>query len=80
MKFNIKGKLIFIFSIVISITILCFLITSFLTINNAYNFAIKNAEDGFDNIIRTSVESIIGVLEVNHQRYLDGEITEKRGI
>ncbi len=77
MKFNIKGKLIFIFSIVISITILCFLITSFLTINNAYNFAIKNAEDGFDNIIRTSVESIIGVLEVNHQRYLDGEITEK---
>ena len=45
-------------------------------LNSAYKEAIVYAKDGFDNNIRTAVETVVGSLKAVHSRYMDGLISE----
>ncbi|MCL1832736.1 MAG: methyl-accepting chemotaxis protein, partial [Oscillospiraceae bacterium] len=41
---------------------------------------VETTEEGFDDNIRVAVQTVIGALNVNHQMFLDGEITEDEAI
>ncbi|MBN7772081.1 methyl-accepting chemotaxis protein [Clostridium aminobutyricum] len=74
-KATIKTKLVFFFGFLILITVLIQGLVSFVELTKAHNSAIAAEQQKFDAVIKTSVESLISVLDVNHQRYVDGEIT-----
>lgn len=75
-RFKMRGKLVLLFGLITIITLAIQGLFCFIQLNKAHNSAIITLQREFDSIIRTGVESIIGVLETNHQRYLDGEITK----
>ncbi|WP_312648536.1 methyl-accepting chemotaxis protein [Aminipila sp.] len=72
---NIKTKLVLIFGILILITVFIQGLVSFVELTKAHNAAIIAEQQKFDSVIKTSTENLISVLDVNHQRYLNGEIT-----
>ncbi|MGE4214213.1 MAG: methyl-accepting chemotaxis protein [Anaerotignaceae bacterium] len=76
-KLKIREKLVMIFGLLLLITIFVQGVLSFVELDESYNSTIEAVEGEFDAIINASVNGVIGVLEVNHQRYLDGEITQK---
>ncbi|WMJ85100.1 methyl-accepting chemotaxis protein [Oscillospiraceae bacterium LTW-04] len=53
---------------------------SFYELTTVHNSAIDAEEQKFDSIIQTSTQNLISVLTVNHQRYLDGEITQAQAM
>jgi len=75
-----RGKLVLVFGTLIIMTLSIQGLVCFVELNQAHNSAIITAQSEFDAVIKTSVDSIIGVLETNNQRYLDGEITEKQAL
>ncbi len=75
-KLKLKAKLVLFFGLLIVITILVQGLVSYNELNKAHNSTIAAIQSEFDSIIKTSTESVIGVLETNHQRFLDGEITQ----
>jgi len=77
-KLKLRGKLVVFFGLLILITILVQGSLSFIELSKAHDSTIAAVQGEFDAIIRTSVESIIGVLDTNNQRYLDGEITKEQ--
>lgn len=72
---NIKTKLVLIFGSLILITVFIQGLVSFVELTKAHNAAIVAEQQKFDSVIKTSTENLISVLDVNHQRYLNGEIT-----
>jgi methyl-accepting chemotaxis protein len=72
---TIKAKLVLIFSFLIFTTVFIQGLISFIELTKAHNSAITAEQQKFDSVIKTSIENLISVLDVNHQRYLDGEIT-----
>ena len=60
------------FAIIIILSVL-----SAYQLNQAYKQVINSTENGFDSSIKIAVETVIGTLEANHQRYLDGLITNE---
>lgn len=76
-KATIKTKLVLFFAILILITVLVQGLLSFIELTKAHNSAIAAEQQKFDAVIKTSVENVISVLEVNHQRFLDGDITHE---
>ena len=64
--------------LVIIIVILSGMSTMFF--NSAYEEVVSYAEDGFDANIKTAVEMLLSALEVNHQLYLDGVVSEEAAI
>jgi Methyl-accepting chemotaxis protein len=77
-KLKIRDKLVLFFGLLLIITVLVQGILSYVELDKAHNSTIEAVELEFDAIIKTSVDSVIGVLEVNHQRYLDGQITKEQ--
>lgn len=76
-RLKIREKLVVIFGLLLLITIFVQGALSFVELDKSHNSTIEAVEGEFDAIIRTSVDSMIGVLDANHQRYLNGEITQK---
>ena len=76
-KSKLKKKLIIVFALLIVVTIAVEGLFSFYSLNKACNSAIQTEKDKFDMVIKTSVETVIGALDTNHQRYLNGEITNE---
>ncbi len=74
---TIKRKLVLIFGCLIFATVFIQGLISFVELTKAHNSAIIAEQQKFDAVIKTSVESLISVLDVNHQRYLDGKITKE---
>ncbi|WP_324825396.1 methyl-accepting chemotaxis protein [Sinanaerobacter sp. ZZT-01] len=72
---TIKAKLVLIFSFLIFTAVFIQGLISFIELTKAHNSAITAEQQKFDSVIKTSIENLISVLDVNHQRYLDGEIT-----
>lgn len=66
-----------IFGLLLIITIFVQGWLSYVELDEAHDSAIEAVIGEFDAKIVTGVDSIIGVLEVNHQRYLNGVITQK---
>ncbi|HWP50109.1 MAG TPA: methyl-accepting chemotaxis protein [Clostridia bacterium] len=73
---KIRTKLVNFFGALILITVFLESAVSFYELTTVHNSAIAAEEQKFDSIIQTSTQNLISVLTVNHQRRLDGEITE----
>ncbi|MBP1736877.1 MAG: chemotaxis sensory transducer [Oscillospiraceae bacterium] len=79
-SFGIKAKLIVLVAILLVGSTLILGTIAYIRMNSAYNSAIEEIQAGFDTKIRTAVENIIGVLEVNQDRYSNGDITEEEAM
>ncbi|MCL2059971.1 MAG: methyl-accepting chemotaxis protein [Oscillospiraceae bacterium] len=55
-------------------------VLSAVNLSGAYNEAIVYAKDGFDNNIRTAVETVVGSLNAIHLRYMEGLMTEEEAM
>jgi len=77
-KLKIRGKLVVFFGLLILVTVFVQGSLSYIELSKAHDSAIAAIQGEFDAIIKTSVESIIGVLDTNNQRYLHGEITKEQ--
>ncbi len=74
---NLKTKIVLFFGTLIIATILILSMLSFFQLSKSHDAAIEAQKENFDTLIKSSVESLIGALHTNHQRYLDGEITQE---
>lgn len=72
---KLKAKIVLIFGSLIVATIFVQSLVSFIQLSKSHNAVIEAKKENFDTLIETSVDNLLGVLDVNHQRYLDGEIT-----
>ncbi|MEG6513932.1 cache domain-containing protein [Desulforamulus ruminis] len=79
-KLQMKGKLALFIGVLLTGTILLLSAISYINLDRAYRQSVKATEQAYDNKIKTALESMIGVLNVNYQRYLDGEITEQQAL
>lgn len=75
---KLRTKLIKFFGGLIIITVLLVSTIAFYELTTAHNSAIIVEQQKFDSIIQVSTQNLISVLTVNHQRYLDGEITQEQ--
>lgn len=77
---KLRTKLILFVSILILFTLTIISTLSYFSLDTAYNRVIEVTKEKTDLIIKTQVECLVEVLNVNYQRYLDGEITEKEAL
>ena len=62
-----------------AIVVILALLSAF-NLNRAYSEAIEHEKGGFDNIIRTAVETMVGSLNAIHERYSAGLISEQEAL
>lgn len=75
---KLKTKIVLFFGALIIATIFIQGLVSFVQLSKSHNETINAQKENFDTIIKVSVDNLISVLDVNHQRYLDGEITHEQ--
>lgn len=75
-KLKMREKLVVLFGLLMLVTIFTQGMVSFNELNKSHDSTIAAVQDEFDSVIRTSVDGLIGALDANHQRYLDGEISK----
>lgn len=74
---KLRDKLVACVGILIFITV-CILCTfSFFSLSSAYDRTIQVMNEKLDQMIKSQVECMVGVLQANYDRYLNGEITEQ---
>ncbi|MCI1930839.1 MAG: cache domain-containing protein [Clostridia bacterium] len=78
--FGLKKKLVLLVSTLLIGSIVVISAISYVRMNEAYNGEIHEMQNGFDTKIQTAVEDLVSVLQVNYQRYTDGEITKQQAI
>lgn len=74
---KLRNKLVICVGILIFITVCILSLFSALSLNSAYNRTIEVTNEKLDQMIKSQVECMIGVLQANYDRYLNGEITEE---
>ncbi len=74
---KLKTKIVLFFGALIVATIFIQGLVSFVQLSKSHNETINAHKENFDTLIELSVNNLISVLDVNHQRYLDGEITHE---
>lgn len=74
---KLRTKLILFVSILILFTLTIISGLSYVSLDIAYNRVIEVTKEKTDLIIKTQVECLVEVLDVNYQSYLNGEMTEK---
>lgn len=79
-KMHLREKLVFSVGALLIGTVVILSAISLFSLHRAYDNLIESTKGNFDMRIYTAVENIKGVLEANHQRYLDGEITEHEAV
>lgn len=79
-KFQLKEKLALFIGLLLVATILLSSIISYINMDRAYSLAISAKRQDYDSKIKAVAESMTGVLSVNHQRYLSGEITKQEAL
>lgn len=79
-NFNLHKKLLLSVSILIVFTIFISSIITYVFLNSSYNRVIEVVNEKMDLLIKTQVECIVEVLNVNYQRYLNGEITQDEAV
>lgn len=77
---KLRGKLVACVGILISITVCILCILSFFSLSSAYDRTIQMTKEKLDQMIKSQVECMIGVLQANYDRYINGEITEQEAI
>lgn len=76
-RLNIKGKLLAFFGLMSILIITAQSGASFIELGRAHESAENAVKSEFDTAIRVGVETLITSLDANHQRYLNGEITQE---
>jgi methyl-accepting chemotaxis protein len=66
--------------ILITVIIALLSVLSLFELESTSAMAIAAQKDDFDNNIRVAVQTVIGSLQANHQRFLDGQISEDAAI
>ncbi|WP_411677288.1 methyl-accepting chemotaxis protein [Caproicibacter sp.] len=79
-KLRLKSKLVLSFSILISCIILIQSFLSYQSLNAAYKTISDSTMQGLDTLIKTEVQSMIGVLTANYNRYKSGKISEQEAV
>ena len=79
-KSGLKQKILVVTGVLMLAIIVILASLAIIFLNAEYDRAITFTEDDFDNNIRVAVEALIGALRANHQRYLNGEISEQAAI
>ena len=80
MKLKLRGKLIFSIGILIFITVLLLTSLSYLSLRRAYDKNIEAENEKLDQIIKSQVECMIGVLQAEYDKYLNGDLTEEEAM
>lgn len=75
---KLKTKLVVFIGFLLLITVFVQGLISYVELTKAHNASITAEQKKFDAIIQESVETLISTLDVNHQRYLKGEITHEQ--
>ncbi|MEM1484601.1 methyl-accepting chemotaxis protein [Oscillospiraceae bacterium PP1C4] len=79
-RLRLKGKLIlFVGSVLVAVMLAQFAL-SYIALDRTHNESIQATNDAFDSVIKSGVQNMVGVLEVNYKRFTDGEITEKEAM
>lgn len=74
---KLRNKLVICVGILLFFTVCILSLFSALSLNSAYNRTIEVTNEKLDQMIKSQVECMIGVLQANYDRYLNGEITEE---
>lgn len=74
---QVKGKLILYASVLVLSTIFILSAIFYVSLNRAYQNWIDASYQSFDQNIKTATENLVSVLEVNYERYINGEISEQ---
>ena len=75
-RLQVRGKLILFVSIMVFFTIFALTSIFYVSLNRAYQNWIDESYESYDQNIKTAVENLVSVLDVNYKRYESGEITE----
>lgn len=75
---KLRGKLVTCAGILILSTVLILCIFSSVSLNIAYSRTIQVTNEKLDQMIKSQVECMVGVLQANYDRYLNGEISEEQ--
>jgi methyl-accepting chemotaxis protein len=75
-----KQKLVLFVSNLIILTIFIQSFVSYISLSQAYDTAIGVAKSNFDSMLKTEVESIVSVLQVNYNRVQNGEISSSQAL
>lgn len=74
---KVRGKLTLFVSVLMLGTILILTAMFYVKLNLVYQSWINASYESYDNNIKTAVESLVSVLEVNYERFENGEISEQ---
>lgn len=74
---KLRNKLVICVGILLFFMVCILSLFSALSLNSAYNRTIEVTNEKLDQMIKSQVECMIGVLQANYDRYLNGEITEE---
>lgn len=80
MKLKLRGKLISSIGILTFIAVFLLSSLSYLSLRRAYDKNIEAENEKLDQIIKSQVECMIGVLQAEYDKYQSGEITEKEAM
>lgn len=74
---QVRGKLTLFVSALMLGTILILTAIFYVKLDLAYQSWINTSYESYDNDVKTAVESLVSVLEVNYERFTNGEISEQ---
>lgn len=74
---KLRNKLVICVGILLFFMVCILSLFSALSLNSAYNRTIEVTNEKLDQMIKSQVECMIGVLQANYDCYLNGEITEE---
>jgi len=80
LKLRLKQKLVLFVGSLIIVTILVQSILSYISLSKAYDTTITVAKSNFDTTVKTEVESLISVLQVNYKQGESGAITSTQAL
>lgn len=76
-KLHLKAKLILFISVLLISIVFVQSFLSYQSLSTAYDTIAASTQESLDTLIKTEVQSVIGVLTENYDRYKNGEITEQ---
>jgi methyl-accepting chemotaxis protein len=79
-KFGLKRRTLLSTGLLMVAIIIILSLTAAFSLNRAYEQIISSTRNGFDNNIKTAVETVISALEANRQLALDGGISESEAM
>jgi methyl-accepting chemotaxis protein len=77
---QIRGKLALSMGLSLFITTLLLSAIAYINLDKVYAKLVYENHEGYDRSIKIAVENLVSVLEVNEQRYQNGEITEQEAL